>query len=292
MQNAILLGFVWALTAGTAGAQDANRAFTCGGNDHGSRQDRSFFGLDVVGLTNEADQRLVCFSEFLPSFARTLGAVTGLDTDTRLVGIDYRPATGQLYGLGDAGGVYTIDAGTAAANYETRLNVALAGNFFGVDFNPTVDLLRIVSDAGQNLRANVVTGATTVDAALNTPPAAGTTTGVTAAAYTNNDLDAATATTLFDLNAATDRIAIQAPPNNGSLNPTGSLRVDAGTDGGFDIYSRLQGGITSDVTAFAALTVDGRARFYRLNLLTGEAALRGTFRPSHPVVDIAIPTRQ
>ena len=60
----------------------------------------------------------------------------------------------------------------------------------------------------------------------------------------------------------------------------------------FDIYSRLQNGITSEVSAFAALTVGGRARFYRVNLLTGEAQLRGTFRPSQQVVDIAIPTRQ
>jgi hypothetical protein len=289
MRKIIVWGFVSALAAASVQAQE-QRGFGCG--DQAQRSGESIFGLEVVGLTDEKEQRLLCFSEFLPVLARAIGVVSGLQTDTRLVGIDYRPATGDLYGLGEAGGVYTIDATTAEAVLQTRLNVALSGTSFGVDFNPTVDLLRIVSDAGQNLRANVVTGATTVDAALNTPPTAGTTTGVTAAAYTNNDLDATTATTLFDINTATDRIVIQAPPNNGSLNPTGNLRVDAGTDAGFDIFSRLQNGITSDVSAFAALSVGGRARFYRLNLLTGEAQLRGTFRPSHPVVDIAIPTQQ
>ena len=29
--------------------------------------------------------------------------------DAALVGIDYRPATGDLYGLGDQGGVYVLD---------------------------------------------------------------------------------------------------------------------------------------------------------------------------------------
>ena len=250
----------------------------------------SLGGLELVGLTD--DQKLVCFSENLPFLSITIGTVSGLDTDTRLLGLDYRPATGALYALGDQGGIYTIDAGTAEAAIQTRLSAKLSGVSFGVDFNPTVDLLRIVSDAGQNLAANVVTGATTVNTALTTPPTAGTTLGVTAAAYTNNDLDPTTATTLFDINTATDRVLIQAPPGNGTLNPTGNLRVDAGTDAGFDIYSRLQNGITSEVKAFAALTVGGRARLYTLNLLTGEARLRGTFRSAHQVVDLAVPLNQ
>ena len=157
-----------------------------------------------------------------------------------------------------------------------------------------MDLLRIVSDTGQNLAANVVTGATTVNAALTTPPTAGTTLGVTAVAYTNNDLDPTTATTLFDINTTSDRVVIQAPPANGTLNPTGNLRVDAGSDVGFDIYSRLnnKGGITSDVQAFAALTVGGSARLYTLNLLTGEANLRGAFPRAHQVTSLAIPLNQ
>jgi hypothetical protein len=291
MRYVILLGLVWALGAGAATAQERESLSGCGAAASGS--ERSLLGLEVVGLTSaDGEQRLVCFSERLPALGRTIGVVTGLADDARLVGIDYRPANGVLYGLGDAGGVYTLDTATAEATLRSRLNVALDGKHFGVDFNPAVDRLRIVSDAGQNLRADVTTGATTRDADLNTPPAAGPTEGVTAAAYTNNDLSAVTATTLFDINIATDQVVIQAPPNNGSLNPAGSLRVDAGSDAGFDIYSRLQGGVTADVTAFAALTVDGRQRFYRVNLLTGEATLRGTFRVSQPVVDIAIPTQQ
>ena len=291
MRKVMIWAFVSALAA-SAGAQDADGSFTCGGGSMASRGPDGLLGLEVVGLTDEDNQRLVCFSEFLPFLDRVIGLVGPLVTDARIVGIDYRPATGQLYGLGDQGGVYTIDAGTAEATLQTRLNVALEGVSFGVDFNPTVDLLRIVSDTGQNLRANVVTGVTLEDADLNTPPTAGATLGVTAAAYTNNDLDATTATTLFDINTVTDRVVIQAPPNNGSLNPTGGLRVDASGDAGFDIYSRLQAGITAEVKAFAALRAFGTARFYRVDLLTGQAQLRGPFRRSRPVVDIAIPTAQ
>ena len=55
------------------------------------------------------------------------------------------------------------------------LTVPLSGSFFGVDFNPAADRLRIVSDTGQNLAHNV-NGATTLNAMLTytAPPTAPT----------------------------------------------------------------------------------------------------------------------
>jgi uncharacterized protein DUF4394 len=287
MRNALFVGVV-SLFAAAASAQSPNpcgRGFFAGQTPGGS-----LGGLELVGLTRA--QNLVCIPENVPSLATTIGALSGLVGDVQLVGIDFRPANGKLYGLGNEGGVYTIDVATGAAELQTQLDQKLSGTSFGVDFNPTVDLLRIVSDTGQNLAANVVTGATTVNAALTTPPTAGTTLGVTAVAYTNNDLDPTTATTLFDINTTSDRVVIQAPPANGTLNPTGSLRVDAGSDVGFDIYSRLNNGISTEVKAFAALTVGGAARLYTLNLLTGEASPRGTFPRAHQVTGLAIPLNQ
>jgi hypothetical protein len=46
------------------------------------------------------------------------------------------------------------------------MDVPLDGTFFGVDFNPTVDRLRVISDTGQNLRVNVDTGAEFRDTSL------------------------------------------------------------------------------------------------------------------------------
>ncbi len=250
--------------------------------------DGRFRRLEVVGLT--ADQRLICFDERAPQRARTIGAVdTLVGGDTRLVGIDFRPATGELIGLGDQGGVYALDTDTAQATFKSRLNVALTGTSFGVDFNPTVDRLRIVSDGGQNLRANVTDGVTAVDAALNYPAAAS---GVTGAAYTNNDADPNTATTLFDIDSALDQVVIQAPPNNGSLSPTGKLGLDAALEIGFDIYSDIDEGTTSRVRALASLSTGGGAGLYRINLLTGQASPRGSFDSGDQVVDIAIPLEQ
>jgi hypothetical protein len=260
------------------------------GNDCASS--RSFErDLDVVGLT--ADGRLVCFEDDKPRDTDRIGTVSGLETDTKLVGIDYRPATGDLYGLGDAGGVYIVDPSSAEGSLRARLNVALQGTQFGVDFNPTVDRLRIVSNTGQNLRANVDDGTTTVDTALNYlgPPPVSPALGITGVAYTNNDVDPNTATTLFDIDSSLDQVAVQAPPNAGTLNPTGKLLVDTGSSVGFDIYSTIAiTGMTIDNDAFASLRSNGVSRLYSIDPLTGRATFAGRFRV--PVVDIAIPLDQ
>jgi hypothetical protein len=267
---------IWSQTSGASSQSDD----TCGTSR--SRE------LEVVGLTG---RRLVCFEAERPERARDLGRIRGLQTDTRLVGIDFRAATGDLYGLGDAGGVYTIDTDTARATLASRATVALQGQSFGVDFNPAADRLRVVSDTGQNLRINVVDGTTNSDGALNYT--AGTpATGVAGAGYTNNDADTNTNTTLFDLDSSLDQVAIQSPPNNGSLVATGKLGVDTDATVGFDIYSRLRRGTTVDNDAFASLTVDGRTAFYGVDTLTGRVDRIGRFDSSVQVMDIALPLDQ
>jgi hypothetical protein len=245
--------------------------------------------LSVVGLV--ADGSLVCFQDRQPHRLVAIGKVTGLVQDASLIGIDHRPADDELYGVGNAGGVYTIDPANAKATLVSRLSQPLQGSAFGVDFNPTVDRLRIVSDGGQNLRVNVDDGSTIVDGTLNIPgptpvnPAL----GVTAVAYTNNDADPNTATTLFDIDTANDNTVIQAPANAGSLSPTGKLGVDAAGAVGFDIYSELRDGTTRSLTSRASIaTADGSTQLYDVDLLTGRATSLGRF--ARPVVDIAIPT--
>jgi hypothetical protein len=244
--------------------------------------------LEVVGFTG---RRLVCFDADRPNRARDIGRIRDLQVDTKLVGIDFRPATGDLYGLGDAGGVYVVDVDSARAQLASRATVPLQGQSFGVDINPAPDRLRVVSDTGQNLRINVVDGATNTDGTLTyTPPTAAT--GVVGAAYTNNDADANTGTTLFDLDSSLDQVAIQSPPNNGNLVATGKLGVDTDPTVGFDIYSQLRRGTTVDNTAFATLSVGGRTAFYGVDQLTGRADRIGRFDSSIDVLDIAIPLDQ
>ena len=69
---------------------------------------------------------------------------------------------------------------------------------------------------------------------------------------------------LYDIDAASDQLLIQNPPNNGVLTAVGSLGVDTSNNAAFDI-SPL------DNVAFAALNVGGVSGLYTINLATGAA---------------------
>jgi hypothetical protein len=256
--------------------------------------------LHVVGLTG--DGQLVCFTDRRPQRVRVLGTVSGFaGADSKLIGIDFRPQDGLLYGVGNMGGLYRIDTATALLTSVGALTVAPdpSATAFGVDFNPAANALRIVANTGQNLRqpfANLGTpsplAATANDSALNyttTATPAPTALGVVGAAYTNNDLSAATGTTLLVLDTNLDQIATQSPANAGFLVANGKLNADASV-GGFDIYSVLRGDVTVAQRALASLTVSGRVGLYDIKLLTGAANWRGEI--GMPVVDIAIPRNQ
>jgi Domain of unknown function (DUF4394) len=241
----------------------------------------------VTGLTSTGT--LVCFRAGAPEKQKVLGTVSGLATDTSLVGIDFRPADGLLYGVGNAGGLYTIDTTTAVATKFAQISVALDGTKFGVDFNPAANALRIVSDTGQNLRITALspagmTGTTNVDGALNNgavPPVP--TTGTVGAAYTNNDALTQTGTTLFDLSAA-NTIGIQSSANSGVVVPTGDFTAIAdATDGDLDIRTNLSG----KNIGYALIVTPTGSRFTSVDLL--DAQLPVTMESALSVVDIALP---
>lgn len=241
----------------------------------------SKYGKVAVGLVD--GDTLVRSSTNRPDRVRVLGRISGLQGDSTLVGIDYRVQDNRLYAVGDAGGVYVLK-GSGKARKVSQLTVALEGSEFGVDFNPVADRLRVVSDTGQNLRHDVNPGGATIaDVTLTYPPATAPVAGVTAAAYTNNDLDADTGTSLFVVDTALDQVALQSPANNGTLAPTGKLGVAAGSDAGFDIDRRNHG--------WASLQIGGRQQLVSVDLLSGDVARRGAFPKRLPVSDLAFPTR-
>jgi hypothetical protein len=207
--------------------------------------------------------RIVSIDSDSPSIARHEVNVWGIGTEA-LVGMDRRPADGSLWALSNAGKLYTIDPMTGEATLKSTLSVALSGTDFGVDFNPVPDRLRVTSNTGQNLRINVDTGAATVDGAIN-----GAATGYGAAAYTTS-FAAACRTTLYAIDAATDRLLIQNPPNNGTAVVVGTLGIDAGTGAAFDIQTDA-----TRTRALAALTSGGEAALYTIDLASGAASKIG-----------------
>ncbi|MEU0877041.1 DUF4394 domain-containing protein [Lentzea sp. NPDC005914] len=238
-------------------------------------------GLRAFGISPDGTL-MATFTTDRPTQLDWVRTIQGFSGDTAAIGLDYRVQDGLMYLVGNKGGVYTVKLPPTPADDPvitkvSQLTVPLYGTSFGVDFNPAVDRLRIISDTGQNLRHNLGDNTTTEDAVLSTPPALGPTRGVTAAAYTNNDLDSSTATTLFVIGTGTDEVLIQSPANNGLLSATGKLTVDA-ADAGFDIYSTLSGGKAVSASGFATLVAaNGSASLYTVNLLNGTATLVGKF---------------
>jgi hypothetical protein len=150
-----------------------------------------------------------------------------------LVGIDIRPSTNQLYGLGAFGAMYRIDPVTKAT-VRFGFHVPINGSRFGFDFNPVVDRLRIVSDTDINLRVNVDTNNTTiVDSPLHygpgQPGATGDNPNVVGIASSDSTTVVPATTTLYGIDVRTneDRLVIHNPPNSGTLTVVGPLGVNA-----------------------------------------------------------------
>lgn len=205
-------------------------------------------------------------------------SLTGLQSGERMLSIDFRPATGQLYGIGSSSRLYVINptTGVARALGTGSFSPGLTGDIAGFDFNPTVDRIRLVTNQGQDLRLNPETGTVAaVDGAINGASGA----MITAVAYTNNR-SGVTTTTLYDIDPATDRLYIQNPPNNGTLVSVGPLGLDITGSAGFDIGP--------DGNGIAAVTFNGQSELQQVNLSTGRLQKLGNL-PGN-IIGLAIPT--
>ena len=248
----------------------------------------------VYGVTTGGD--LVAFRTGDPGWIEDSVPITGLQPAETLVGIDFRPADGLLYGVGDTARLYTISRSTGLATEVGLVPFGvLLGSSFGMDVNPVTDVIRLVSDAEQNLRIDPETGllvATDTNLSYDAgDPNFGTNPGVVAAAYTNN-FSSATTTTLFGIDADLDVLVRQGSldgvgisPNTGLLFTVGSLGVNAGTLVGFDI--RWNG---FEDRAYAALMTPGSAStlLFRVSLSTGTPTFLGEIGSVDPVTAIAV----
>ena len=112
---------------------------------------------------------------------------------------------------------------------------------------------------------------------------------MTGAAYTNNDADPNTATALFDFDSVLDQVAVQSPPNNGSLVATGKFGVDSGPEIGADIYSVVRQGTTVENHAFASVRSGSTSWFTEVDLLTGRVTSRDRFSAGDTVIGLTVP---
>ena len=163
----------------------------------------------IYGLTNF--QELVTFDSSTRSVTSTVSLPFSI-TGEILVSIDVRPNTGQLYALSNLNNIFRINPFTGASTQiGGTISPAPNGAYKAIDFNPTVDRIRVLGSgaAPNNLRVHPDTGAVVMNdggLAFATgvgDPNQGDTPAVVNGAYTNS-FAGATMTTLYDLEAGND----------------------------------------------------------------------------------------
>ena len=208
-------------------------------------------------------------------------AITGLLAGDRIVGIDFRPADGKLYGVGTDSRVYTVDTVTAVASpVGVTFTPALDGEHFGVVLEPATDRIRIQSaESGQNLRLDPATGQVTdEDAALAYVFGDANEASTPAIAATAIASGAAGAT--YGIDWLLDVLIVTNDPNNGLVTTVGSTGVTTAACAALDVGA--------NGVLYASMTTSGVNNLYTMNVSTGAATLLGAIPVVPSIQSIAI----
>ncbi len=241
----------------------------------------------IFGLTT--GNQITVFDSAAPSIALDAGRIRGLGAGENLLAIDFRPATGEVYALGDFDNLYTIDQSTFAATLVGSFSPSLKGTSFGFDFNPAFmngTFARIISDTDDN---RVVSGD---DGSYLAPvektdvfyasgdPNQGVNPNIAAIAYANNVANAVS-TQQYGIDA-TLGVLVTVANNAGTLNTVGSLGVSPLTSElGLDISGAT--GI-----AYANLQNGPNSNLFTIDLSTGAATFVGQITAGELIRDITV----
>ncbi len=254
-------------------------------------------GEIVYGITGAfAGESLVSFDSANPAAVTTIGALSGVLSRHGVRGIDFRPATGEMYAVSNDGvfaQLYRVNLATAAL---TRVG---AGFVFpddpytrlSIEFNPATDRIRLVTGNGFNLRLDPDTGTIAgVDNPLQWAPGdagAGDIPFAADVAFTNN-VPGVGSTTLLAYDFARDVVALQ-----GGVGGIPSPDVGVWTTLGASGVTVIDAGVGLDVSAttgavFASYTRLGVEAFASVNVATGRFTEIGVFTGIE-MLDIALP---
>ena len=253
-------------------------------------QSALLYGYDAI-----SPKRIVSFSADAPATLLTSVTLTGLGANDVLLGIDIRPATGELYGIATSdyafGRLVKIDVQSGAVTNVGGGAFRLNGQFFGVSFNSASDRIRLISNFDSNIQVNPVDGLlSSTDTALayaTGDPQFGVNPAVSHLAY-GSASSGATAT-VYGIDVAAGNLVriggIDGVPSAsaGQLTTIGSLGVtfaggSFGNIGGFDIDSGTN-------TAYAALRTSAGSVLHTINLATGVATPLGLIGTGSSAID-------
>jgi hypothetical protein len=205
-------------------------------------------GVLIYGVNNQLNE-LVSFNSTTPGTLIEALAITGLQPNEQVRGIFW--TNGTLYCLGGSSRLYTINPSTGAATHiDIQFNPLLNGVYFGFTGSP--NQLYEVSDLGQNLAINPLTGAATAGPNY---------TGASISAMAYDPLN----TTFYGISAVSHDL-YTLNPATGSTTLVGSAGVSFVGGIGFAI---------SQSGGYFCGTVGGQAEFFMVNLSTGALSLIG-----------------
>jgi hypothetical protein len=220
-----------------------------------------------IALGLASSNLLVRFDTNAPETSMGAGTIQGLQPGETALAIDLRPSTGQIYLLGSTNRLYVADPlgePFMASAVGPPLSPALVGSRFGIDFHPVLDVIRVISDAGQGLYLDPDTGRV-----LSVFQDISSESRRIVELASSDNAPEGTMTRLFAIDSRTDELLVA---TESGFQPVGVLGVDTSDLVGFDIAA-------NDDAAYATLTdatqTDAGTSLYRIDLVTGAASLVG-----------------
>lgn len=229
---------------------------------------------EVVAIRD--DGAVVVFDSATPQTVSSVRSLTGLADGELLVGVDFRPTDGALFGVGSTNRVYRIqrDVGVAVPVSTISFTPILDGTDFGVTFEPDGTLMRITSDTGQNLVLDPTNGqVTSVEPTLRYAvgdPAAGQVAGVVASAWAR---PAQSGDVLVGIDLARGLLVRIDSPSAGTVVRIGALGVTGLLGNGHSALDVSPD--TGTVVAVLDAENDVVSRVYTVNLSTGALTQSG-----------------
>ncbi|MDZ4749758.1 MAG: DUF4394 domain-containing protein [Saprospiraceae bacterium] len=256
-------------------------------NDNAALEERSLIGtipsIPLIGLT--PTNELVHLLSGPPVVEKGVVPISGLRPDELMIAIDTRTKTKELYGVSNQSVIYKINpiTGVATALTGQPMVPAIEGQMVGFDFDPVEDVIRLVSDLGQNLRLSPATGQVLV---IDTPLNPGTP-SVQGGAYSY--ASRVTRSMFHSLDVTEQALFRQHPASNGYMFKVGNLGFSFSGDGGFEITNKNQAfavqygksnfpGTDAGSSVHDDITVDAY-RLLSINLTYGGAKSFGRVRP-------------
>lgn len=213
--------------------------------------------------------------------------VEGLRANETIASVDYwqGPSGTYLLAMSNQARLYKLsERSVDPMQYPSVPIAALNGTKISMDCEPVTKLVRVVTNAGENLRVDATNGAVTFDSPLAYAAGdvnEGATPNIVALAHTE-PLAETTRTTTYAIDATRDQLVriggLHGSPsaNGGVLATVGELGVDVGDDTGFDISA----GGTALIAAGSELRT--------VNLATGATRRVSSYAVTPPVQSLAI----